>query len=47
MTALSFLAAQPGFTVRVDRCPYDRRVTHVCGGIYQKTETWVCIEVSQ
>lgn len=46
--ALLLLALSPEYRCRIDRRNYDgERVTVWCGGLFQKTETWVCVEVAR
>lgn len=40
------LVVQPDFCFTSDRRNYDGdRFTEYCGGLYQKTATWRCLEV--
>lgn len=46
LITVGVLALQPDFCFTVDRRNFDgEKYTELCGGLYQKTRTWTCIEV--
>ena len=46
LVTLVLLAPSPEFRFTHDRCNYDGdRFYQLCGGLYQRPETWACIEV--
>lgn len=48
LITIALLAVSPSFRCTSDRRQFDEeRYTELCGGLYQRPETWACIETGR
>jgi hypothetical protein len=48
LITIALLALSPQFVFRHDRRNIDgERYVELCGGLYQRPETWVCVEIGR